>query len=150
MTVYFARAVGADRIKIGYVQATGDAAPSVVARRMQQLGWLFGVPVELIVTVEGKRRLERWFHRRHATAAIGREWFHLTAPLAADIETLRANGTLSDQPLPFEENHTRFYRAWHVATAFDGKRYWTDHVGFRSSKWAKHLLRLRANQEARA
>lgn len=127
MTVYFARAVGLDRIKIGFVQeVAADRVPAAVAKRMQQVGWLVGAKVELLATTPGKRRVERWFHLRHDAAALGGEWFGLSPELQADIDRLRAGEVIDGTPEALPYPHYKNYRWWEIVTPFDGRPYWAE------------------------
>lgn len=125
MTIYFARAVGLDRIKIGYVQ---EVAPSrtaaAVAKRLRQVGFLFGADLELLATTPGHRRMERWFHLRHASAALGREWFSASPTLMDDIAKLREGAPIDGAPDLAIYNHARHYREWREVERPDGTKFW--------------------------
>lgn len=125
MTVYFARARGFGRIKIGYVQDVDPAdIASGVARRLGEVGLAFGCALDLVATTPGSRRLERWFHVRHAATALGREWFALSPLLMADLVELRAGRRIEGQPPPKPYDHLKHYREWRQVEGLDGVCRW--------------------------
>lgn len=134
MTVYFAATLDGARVKIGFAADAVDPAERgrLVERRLKQLGWLYGLDLELLAVTAGKRRVERWFHLRHAASAVGREWFRLTPQLAADIECLKAGRSVEGQPEPYRRPHFRFYREWIEKHGENGRTYWLPVQGF---KW---------------
>lgn len=150
MTVYFARVAGSGRVKIGYVMHDSAEQPSaVVLRRLQIISMKFKTRVYLAATTEGRRWMERWFHLRHAKAALGREWFRETPLLAADIAVLAAGGRVDGQPdlkclSPVALNHVGRYDHWHRIRCHDGE--WSDEFWSRRGRlgdWRVHLRRLR-------
>lgn len=88
MTIYFALSIAADRIKIGCCK--GDPARRVKAHERR-----IGTSLILLTTAHGGRRVERWWHERHAESGdryplSGRltEWFRPTSQLWDDIGEL--------------------------------------------------------------
>lgn len=93
--VYFAEAVGLDRIKIGW--AGGD--PRV---RIAKLGNACPVELRLILAVPGPLALERWFHVACNEAWVRNEWFAATPEMRTLIALLQGIphfGSFVDQRL---------------------------------------------------
>lgn len=123
MTVYFARATALGHIKIGYVR---DVRGCSVHDRLQQVGRLVGSPMELLATTRGKRRVERFYHLRHAANEIGGEWFRPSPDLDADIEWARSGRAHPDLPPAPPYAHYRHYKGWHdVTRPGDAAKRWT-------------------------
>ncbi|MGH7139399.1 MAG: GIY-YIG nuclease family protein [Pirellulales bacterium] len=79
--VYFAEAMGADRVKIG-------VAADPIAR-LASLQTTCPHPLKLLAKVEGGRALETSLHARLADFHLGGEWFHLAKPVRALVERLQ-------------------------------------------------------------
>jgi hypothetical protein len=97
MTVYFALAVRTGQIKIG-CSRTRDG----VERRLRAFERALGEPVVLLAATFGGRRVEAWWHRRHAGTAqrhpLSRrrtEWFSPSALLLADLAWLNGAEVLT-------------------------------------------------------
>lgn len=101
MTVYFMQAVAGDkRIKIGAASdrpRPGQWATAVVSRRIA-LEKQVGLGLSVAALTAGHRFVERWFHRRHAVALLGGEWFAPTDALLSDMAALAAGERLDNQP----------------------------------------------------
>ncbi len=67
MTVYFIEAKETGYIKIGYSADVGE--------RMRSLKYTTKLTLTLLRTVEGDRRVERWFHARFIERSVTGEWF---------------------------------------------------------------------------
>jgi hypothetical protein len=88
VTVYFALGLQSGRIKIGCVRRS-------LAARIRTHERNRGERLVVLATTHGGRRVEAWWHRRHATSAergelTGRitEWFSPAPALLADIVEL--------------------------------------------------------------
>lgn len=99
MTIYFARSIGVDRVKIGCVATGRGGDPGRhLWNRLVGLANKEGRDVVLEAETRGYRFVECWFHRRHRLSCVGGEWFSLSSEIANDIGTLRARGALEEQP----------------------------------------------------
>lgn len=98
MTVYFARSLDTGLIKIGMVYDGDRQTLSRVYQRLAQVSTVVGATIELLAHTAGRRRVELWFHKRHAAAAISGEWFSPTEDLLADIAMLKDRGIVDGQP----------------------------------------------------
>lgn len=130
MTVYFFRRADNGCIKIGYVQVDlGEDPTAALAVRQRQLAQHCRAPLDLLATTPGKRRVERWFHKRHVGVALGGEWFSATTRLLADIEVLASGRRVMGQPLPAPPvPHRSRYRCWIVWPSVD--------AGVRQRDWS--------------
>lgn len=143
MTVYFARAPGEHRVKIGYVMDDCPDQPSpAVLRRLAIIRRQFGAAVYLAATAEGRRWVELWFHRRHQDAALGQEWFRETPLLSADIARLAIGERVEGQPEQHAAPslHRHRYIAWEPNTERPG--HWHRWRGFSFHRWRTHMRGL--------
>lgn len=87
--VYFVRAVGVGRIKIG--------TAANVQERLRTLQRASPVDLEVLATTPGNRRLEFALHRRFAAERVaGGEWFESSARLLGYIDSIRRRPSTAD------------------------------------------------------
>lgn len=110
MTVYFARCLGEEPIKIGLTGDRKSGWDADLERRRVGLQSQMDGPVSILAVTHGRTFVERWFHRRYAGARLpGRgELFAPCALLLADISKLQQQARLPGQP--DEPNATYFRR----------------------------------------
>lgn len=73
--IYFAEAVGTDRVKIGFAMHA--------AKRLANVALICPVPLHLRALIDGPPALEKELHARFRAAWSHGEWFKITAELAS-------------------------------------------------------------------